>query len=353
VWIALGADDAAERVAADTGLDTGAAVAPGPAGLLWSLRRTPGDAPAEWVRIHQASRSPARRDSYRVRIQAGDTTFGSIWAVRDRSAGNPDRPSTRMLSAAADQIGQALAQDGLAGASRAAEIARQSDAMKSSLLQSVSHDLRTPLAAIRVAAAGLRPDSGLDDAARVASADGIELEVERLNRLVTNLLDVSRIEAGSLRVEREAMALDDVLARAIQRLEPQLHGRSLQIALDAPPVEVDPVLLDAAFTNVAENALAHAGRAAPIRIRSGRTDDGFIRLTVEDGGAGVPDSALPLLFDKFYRVAGGAGTGIGLAVTRGFVEAMGGHVAARRSELGGLAIDLDLPAAALPPELAS
>jgi signal transduction histidine kinase len=164
-------------------------------------------------------------------------------------------------------------------------------------------------------------------------------------------------------VEREAMALDDVLARAIARFRPRLDGRSIEIDLAAPPVSVDPVLIDAAFTNVAENALAHSAAGAPLRIRAAPTDAGQVRLTVEDGGPGVPDEALPKLFDKFYRVAPApganavrasarSGTGIGLAVTRGFVEAMGGHVAARHSELGGLAVDIDLPAASVPTGLA-
>ena len=366
-WIALGPDDAAERVAADSAADRstadGGRVNPLPAGLLAVLRRTPGDAPAEWVRVHQAASSPSGLATYRIRIEAGGATWGSIWALRDRSAGAPDRPSTRLLAAAADQIGQALAQDHLAGASRAAEVARQSDALKSSLLQSVSHDLRTPLAAIRMAAAGLRSGSALGASDREASAETIEREVERLNRLVTNLLDVSRIEAGGLRIEHEAVALDDVLARAIERLRPRLAGRAVEIALDAPPVDVDPVLLDAAFTNVAENAIAHSTADAPLRIAASAAEPGFVRLTIEDGGPGVPADALPNLFDKFYRVAprrdgrrdrdvpasrSGSGSGIGLAVTRGFVEAMGGRVRARASDLGGLAIDLDLPIAAVP-----
>jgi len=369
VWIALGADDAAERVAADSGEASDAPSAPAATGLLHVLRRTPGDAPAEWVRVHQGSRTRSASDTLRVRIEAGAAVLGSIWATRPRDRGLPGRPATRLLAAAADQVGQALAQDRLAGATRAAEVARASDALKSSLLQTVSHDLRTPLAAIRMAASALRPESGLDDEARSASVDTVEQEVQRLNRLVTNLLDVSRIEAGGLRVEREAVALDDILARAIERLRPRLDGRPIEVALDAPPVSVDPVLLDAAFTNVAENAIAHAEPGAAVRIAAGPGGDGFVRLTVEDGGPGVPDDALPRLFDKFFRVArtgrrdatgmppsagegAGAGTGIGLAVTRGFVEAMGGRVAARRSDLGGLAVDLDLPVAALPPELA-
>jgi len=353
VWIALGPDDAAERIVADTGGEG----RPAPAGLLQVLQRMPGETPAKWVRVHQASRSAGNLDTYRVRIEAGGNPLGSVWALRDRDGGVPDRSATRLIAAAADQIGQAWAQDQLAGAAQAAEIARQSDALKSSLLQSVSHDLRTPLAAIRMAAAGLRPDSQLGAVARRENADTIEREVEHLNRLVTNLLDLSRIEAGGLRVERETVELDDVLARAVERLRARSVDRTLELALEGPPVRVDPVLLEAAFTNVVDNALAYTPPGAPIRIAA-LADDAYVRLTIEDGGPGVPDGAMPRLFERFYRVPGrngrsrtSGGTGIGLAVTSGFVEAMGGRVAARRSALGGLAIDLDLPAAEVPVEL--
>ena len=125
------------------------------------------------------------------------TALGSIWALRDRGRpASPDRTETRLLAAAADQIGQALAHDRLAAEAQAAEIARQSDALKSALLQSVSHDLRTPLATIRAAAGTLRPGAGAEPEDQRESAEAIDREVEYLNRLVTNLLDLSRIEAG-------------------------------------------------------------------------------------------------------------------------------------------------------------
>jgi two-component system sensor histidine kinase KdpD len=362
VWVALGGDDASERVVADTG--DGPRLAQG--GLVRVLRRMPGDMPATWVRVHQAlrpgaadrgeGRGPGEDDLYRVRIEASAASLGSIWAIRDRGLGIPDRTATRLLAAAADQIGQAFAQDQLAGASRAAEVARQSDALKSALLQSVSHDLRTPLAAIRMAAGTLRVDSGVAPDERRQSVDAIEREVEHLNRLVTNLLDLSRIEAGGLRVERDAVELDDVLGRAVERLRPRLDGRKLEVHLETPPVEADPILLEAAFTNVAENAVSHTPTGTTIRIAAHAIEGGFIRLTIEDDGPGVPDEALPRLCERFYRVPGprGAsrpGTGIGLAVVRGLVGAMRGRVVARRSEMGGLAIDIDLPIAAVPAEL--
>jgi two-component system sensor histidine kinase KdpD len=356
VWIALGPDDARERAAADTGTEHRPLIP----GLFSVLQRTSDDTPARWSRVHQpeqarGGQSPGR-EAFRVRIEAGSRTFGSIWALRDRGRGEPDRTETRLLSAAADQIGQALAQDRLAAESQAAEIARESDALKSALLQSVSHDLRTPLATIRAAAGTLRPGSGLSPDDQQESADAIDREVEYLNRMVTNLLDLSRIEAGALRAERDVYELDDLVGQTVERLRPRLGERHLELSLAAPPVEVDPVFLDSALTNTIENAIKYTPPGTPIHIAAAAIHgEPRVRLTIEDAGPGVPDVALTNVFDKFYRVPGvpagsRAGTGIGLAVARGLVEAMGGRVEARRSQLGGLAVDIELPAAAIASE---
>lgn len=358
VWISLGDDDASERVAADS--------EPGPTATIPALqlvlRRTPGDKPAEWVRVHQPTvrvRVGGGMDAYRVRIAAGSSTFGSVWALRDRSRAGPDRTETRLLAAAADQLGQALAHDRLAAESQAAEIARQSDELKSALLQSVSHDLRTPLATIRAAAGTLRPGTNLSAEDQRESANAIDREVEYLNRLVTNLLDLSRIEAGALRAERDVFELDDLVGETLDRLRPRLAGHPLDVDLAQVPVDVDPLFVDSALTNVLENAIRHTTPTAAVRI-SAREVPGapYLRLTVEDAGEGVPPESIDRLFDKFYRVPGQehgsrSGTGVGLAVVRGLIEALGGQVGARRSELGGLAIDLDLPTAAVPAELAA
>jgi two-component system sensor histidine kinase KdpD len=360
VSIALGADDAAEREVARAGGQP-----PGPAaGLLHVLRRAPGSEPAAWVRVHsgpaRGQGAAARLDTYRVRIEAGGETLGSIWSVRERAADRPDRSATRLLSAAADQVGQLLVQDRLAQEARDAEIARQSDALKSALLQSVSHDLRTPLAAIRAAAGTLRPTSAVDDEGRAASAATIERQVQHLDRLVSNLLDLGRIEAGALRAELDVFELDDLVGRTVQRFEPSLAGRS--VTVDVPPlaVRVDAVLLDQALSNLVDNAIKFAPASAPLRLAARVPDEDFVSLLVEDGGPGVPEALLPRIFDPFYRVRGdrsaaapSRGTGLGLAVVRGVVEAMGGRVEARRSELGGLAVELSLPAAVVPAGLAT
>jgi two-component system, OmpR family, sensor histidine kinase KdpD len=358
LWIALGPDDASERVAALAGEP------PPPGGTLhWVLRRMPGDEPAQWIRLHIGGAGAGRARPagggqviHRVRIEAGGATLGSIWGAGHAGRGNPDRGVTRLVSATADQIGQALAQDRLADEARAAEVVRQSDALKSALLQSVSHDLRTPLATIRAAAGTLRPESDLDEAGRAASADAIEREVARLDRIVANLLDLGRIEAGALRAEVDVFELDDLAGRTVDRLAPRLAGHEVRLDIGALPITADPVFLDEALTNLLDNALKFAGPGSTIRVSSAAVGD-RVRLTVEDGGPGVPDHELEWIFEPFHRgVSTGpsarAGTGIGLAVVRGLMGAMGASAEARRSDLGGLAVTLDLPGAMLPAELA-
>jgi two-component system sensor histidine kinase KdpD len=354
VWIALGGDDSSERIAADTEEGPRAPVP----GQVRVLQRMPGDTPAKWLRVHRPSarsRPGLGSEAYRVRVEAGGAVFGSIWALRAREDGEPDRTEARLLAAAADQLGQALAHDRLAAESQAAEIARQSDALKSALLQSVSHDLRTPLATIRAAGGTLRPGSTRTEEDLAETAETIDREVEYLNRLVTNLLDLSRIEAGALRAERDVFELDALVGGTLDRLRPRLAGRPLEVSLDASPVIVDPVFLDEAVTNIVENAIKYTAPDTVLRIGATELGNDRVRLTIEDAGPGVPDASMSRLFEKFYRVPGRpatsrAGTGIGLAVVWGLVEAMGGRVRARRSELAGLAIEIDLPAARVPAE---
>ena len=353
-WITLEDGGPRHRPVADT--DPGAPAVEPPGFRV--LRRRPGDEPAEWVAVHTGRLPGAERrkpagDAYRVGIEAGGRTLGSLWALRRREDGGPGATETRLLAAVADQVGQALEQDRLATAARDADIARESDALKSALLQSVSHDLRTPLASIRAAAGSLMDEEvelGTED--RRATAVMIDREADHLNRVVTNLLDLSRVEAGALRVEREVYDLADLLEPTLERARRRLARHELEVALGGvPPVEVDAVLLDQVMANLLENAAKYTPPGTRVRVSARLAPQArFVRITVEDSGPGAPVTALPHLFEKFYQVPGRSagsrsGTGIGLAVVRGLTEALGGRVAARRSELGGLAVDVDVPAA--------
>ncbi|MEA2661349.1 MAG: two-component system, OmpR family, sensor histidine kinase KdpD [Chloroflexota bacterium] len=369
IRITLAVSGDLERTAVDTA--TSPSAAPGvdgswtPPASHHALRRTPGDAPAEWVRVHQqiAAGSPRGRadaDAYRVFIEVGDRRIGSIWAVRPRRDGPPDGSQTRLLSAGADQIGQALELDRLGREAREMEIARRSDALKTALLESVSHDLRTPLASIRAAAGTLLDrDVPLEPGAQASTAEAIDREAEHLNGLVTNLLDLSRIEAGELRTDPEPFELATLVGEVVGRLRVRLAGRVVEVDIpdDLPPVLVDGVFIDQVLTNILENTIKYTPPSARIRLHATAAIDPpadavpTVALHVEDDGPGVPDDAIGRLFDRFFRVQRPAepsrpGSGIGLTVVRGLVEAMGGRVAASRSVLGGLAIDLVLPSVA-------
>jgi two-component system sensor histidine kinase KdpD len=351
-WVALGDTSARERPIGGRAAPRGEAATDAYA----VLQRRPGTEPARWMQV-RAPGSTSRPDGdlrgFRVPIAAGGATLGALWALRPRRLGEPDLGETRVLAAAADQVGQALEQDRFRAEANSAELARRSDALKSALLDSVSHDLRTPLAVIRASADTLA-DGSAPSGEVAGVARTIDEEAARLDRIVGNLLDMGRIEGGELHPAIEPYALEDLVEATLRRLRPVLAGRSLAISIpaDLPWVLVDATLLDQVLSNVLENAARHAPGAA-IRVTAGTEESGgapSVRLIVEDAGPGVPEAELPRIFDKFRRVArAGArpvrGTGIGLAVVRGLVAAMGGTVMAEGSPLGGLAIVLSLPAA--------
>src|SRR4051812_25907418 len=304
VWITLGADDAAERVEADTG----SGPLPG-AAIASVLVRRPGDAPADWIRVHAAGGRSARAADgagiYRVVIESGSARLGSIRGSRRPAARSPSREETRLVSAAADQLARGLERDALASDAVSVEVARRSDALKTALVESVSHDLRTPLAAIRAAAGGLAdPEVGWQPDEMRAVAASIDRDAERLSSLVTNLLDLGRIEGGALRPDREPFVLADLVSDTIDRLATQMDGRTVDVdvPVELPPVLVDPVHVDQAVTNVLENAAVHSPRTAAIRISARGDGPGTVLLTIEDGGHGVRDDQLPRLFERFFRV---------------------------------------------------
>lgn len=354
-WIGIGATVPQERVAADT--------APGeplPAiGTHAVLSRDKEEGAAVWIRIHAPSRLPhAAQGLHRIELRAADDTYGSLWAQRKDTAGLPELEETRLMAAAADQLAQAVRRERLAARAADMEIERRSDELRSALLDSVSHDLRTPLASIRAAAGGLADPAVEPDIAQVrATAQSIDDEAQRLNRLVGALLDMSRIQAGALTAEIDVIPISELIEPAVSRMRPLLEGHPLTVDLpvDLPSVRVDDVLLIQALTNLLENSARHTPLGAPISISASvRSDRAHVELRIEDGGPGVPRGSMPHLFERFYRapLASEEGTrrgfGLGLAVVRGLVTAMGGTVSASPSSLGGLAITLVLPAEAGP-----
>ncbi len=355
VWVSLGATPSEERTLADT-----AAPEPLPMpGWQVVLQRRP-DGQMRWVRAHVASRSAwrgPRAALHRVRIEVAGETLGSLWALRARDELEPDQAETRILSAAADQLGQAIVRDRLTQEATSAEIARQSEALKTALLDSVSHDLRTPLATIRAAAGSMLDESvkwSEDDHRQAFQA--IDAEAERMGRLVRNLLDLSRIEGGALKPELEPCDLEDVVRQAVRRARVN-PDRRIVVELIEPlsPVLADELYLGQVLGNLIENAIRYGGDT--IRVGGRELPDGLVQVSVEDDGRGVPDTALPHLFEKFYQAgapgeAQRRGMGIGLTVVEGLTRAMEGQVSACRSELGGLRVDVRLHRAIVPEQSA-
>ncbi len=364
IWIAFGPTPADEELVADSGPlerdnPAGPGLGPddGPAGTPWILARMPGDEPAEWIRAHEGSTAPDGPTSlYRVLIEADGELLGSLWGTRATELGLPGRGATRSLSLAADQLGLALRREHLAQVATSAEVARRSDALKSALLDSVSHDLRTPLATIRALAGGLLDEGVPQTAATIrASATTIDEEALRLSDIVHGLLDLSRIEAGELKPNLALHDLGELVETVVRRHRAAEAGHVVEIDVaDDLPVEVDALFFDQALTNVFENALAHSDHDARIRIGACRAEAGpasaAVELTVEDSGPALSGVMLEHVFDKFYRgqgVEGGSrhGLGIGLTVARGLTEAMGASISAANGDLGGLAITFRLAGA--------
>ena len=329
---------------------------PADPGSPWSLVRSDDDT-TEWIRLHGGETAVAADDGapahYLVSIDAGDERAGWIHATRAPDAPRPGRGARRLLALAADQLAIAHLRDVLHADLTAAEVARQSDALRGAILDSVSHDLRTPVASIRALAGGLADAAPDLDAADVrATAEKIDAEGERLGGLVNGLLDMGRIQSGAIRPDLRPYDLAELVETTLRHHPSDRDGRLIEVAVpdDLPPVLADAVLIDVALGNVVDNAAAHTPVDARVRVTARAAEPGWMEIAVDDAGPGVPADTLPHLFERFYRVRAGQegsrhGMGLGLAIARGFAEAMGGTVAAEASELGGLAIRIRLPVA--------
>lgn len=226
---------------------------------------------------------------------------------------------------------------------------------RSSLLSALSHDLRTPLAAITGAATTLRDESAaIDGAQRRELLDTICEEADRLERLVRNLLDMTRLESGALVVKRQWMPLEEIVGSALTRLESQLDGRPVRTDLpaDLPLVSADAALLEQVFVNLLENAAKYTPRGSPVEIIARAPADAeAIAIEVADRGPGIAAGDEARLFDKFFRgpQAGSSGAGLGLAICRGVIDAHGGTIAAANRPGGGAVFRMTLPIVGTPP----
>jgi len=227
------------------------------------------------------------------------------------------RIQVRIVPSLEALLAAALERDALMADAVETAALRRSDVIKTALLRSVSHDLRSPLTAILASAEALKlaPDE------RVELAEAITEEATRLSRLIDNLLDLSRLEAGAAEARPEWSSIEEVLAAAVEDVP--AGDFKLVVDGDLPPVKADAAQLERAFANLLENAQRHSG-GHPVSVRA-RDVGGRILVRVVDRGPGVPKAHQERIFEPFYR-SGSRGSGLGLAIVRGFVEANGGRV---------------------------
>jgi two-component system, OmpR family, sensor histidine kinase KdpD len=253
----------------------------------------------------------------------------------------------RLLDALADQAALAIERVNLVEDVDRARLVAETDRLRAALLTSISHDLRTPLASILGSATSL--SEAMDASTRLDLIHNIQDEAERLNRFIGNLLDMTRLESGPLRLRTGAIELSDAIGSALRRASKILAEHRTQVVLqpNLPMLDLDEVLFEQVLFNLLDNASKYAPAGSLVTIKA-RQDGGNVVVQVLDEGPGIPPADLEHVFDKFYRVGGAdrrrAGTGLGLAICRGFVEAMHGSiVATNRTDRSGAVFTMTLP----------
>jgi two-component system sensor histidine kinase KdpD len=285
--------------------------------------------------------SRARSSDVRlVPIRSGAKAIGLL-AI----AGRPIERGT--LNALAGLVAIAIERAQFLEERTAAELTKQSEALKTALLASIGHDLRTPLTAVRIAATNIR-DGGADDSARIDQSDLILTEVERLSRLFQNLLEMARIDAGALAAESRWTHPSEIVAAAREHVDQTLRTHAVTVTIDLDvPVRVDPRLTASALAHLLENAAHYAPPGSAIDVGATFVD-GTFEITVRDRGPGIASSDLPHVFERFYRGAAAkshmAGTGMGLWIANGLVAVERGRIRAENCPDGGVRFTIAIPA---------
>lgn len=298
--------------------------------------------------VHPASRSLA------APLRDGEAAVGVVTVAVERARRSLDRDARVLVEALAQQAGVALARLRLAREAREAALRAQAEELRSSLLSTVSHDLRTPLAVITGMATALRDAAPSLTREQLESLDTIVDEASRLGTILHNLLAITRVESGA-ELRRDWVPVEELIGAAVARCEPWLVDHPLRLAVDPDAgVTVDPVLFEQLLLNLLENAAKHTPAGTPIDVRAFR-DGSDVVIDVSDRGPGLPPGDPARLFEKFTRGAGTrtAGAGLGLAVCRGIALAHGGHIEARPRDGGGATFRVRVAASAALQELAS
>jgi two-component system sensor histidine kinase KdpD len=272
---------------------------------------------------------------------------GVLAIIRDGAHAPLDADELQLLATFAGLVGSALERTRLADEARDARVRVQTEQLRNALLSSVSHDLRTPLGVVTGATSALLdPQGPSDEPSRRRLLQTAHGEALRLNRLVGNLLDMTRVEAGALTVRRELQSLEEVIGAALSRFEDRLDGRDVHVDVppDLPWLSFDPVLIEQVLINLVDNATKYSPPGGPLDIAA-RVNDGLVEAEVSDRGPGVAASDADRIFDKFYRVREreGGGVGLGLAICRGIVRAHGGRIWVEPRQGGGASFRFALP----------
>jgi len=291
-------------------------------------------------------------------LRTGRTAVGVIGLDNDKEGPLLSPEQQRLLDALADQAAVAIERIQLVADVDRAKLAAEADRLRSALLTSISHDLKTPLASIMGAAGTLRDyRNALPEEDRTDLLVTVIDESERLNRFIANLLDMTRIEAGAMEPNAALVDVAEVVGSALRRAAKIAAGHRIETELpgDLPMLRLDPVLFEQVLFNLIDNAAKYAPAGSAIAIRA-RQHGEAVLITVADEGPGLPPADLERIFDSFYRVRKGdqvrAGTGLGLAICRGFVEAMGGRIdASNRTDRAGAAFTISMPVEARPERL--
>jgi two-component system sensor histidine kinase KdpD len=307
---------------------------------------------AEWVWLNQRPAGvgtdtlPASRGLFLpLKGSRGRVGVLALFPSAETRLNDPDE--RQLLDTFAGLIGSSLERTQLADEARRARLRAETEQLRNSLLSSVSHDLRTPLAVVTGATSSLLDEHGpRDEGARRELLQTAHEEALRLNRLVRNLLDMTRLEAGALKVHKELQPVEEVVGAALDRMEDRLRGRDVHTSIpdDLPLVPFDPALIEQVLINLLENATKYTPAGSPIDIVARGQDDSVL-VEVADRGPGVSEQDVERVFDKFYRVREGEGGGVGLGLTicRGIVSAHGGRIWVEPRPGGGASFRFTLP----------
>jgi two-component system sensor histidine kinase KdpD len=284
----------------------------------------------------------AGRDA-RVATATSGLADGTLVTVAATPAAAFDERRRALLGAVAGRVAVVVDRGRLIEQRRRAELLEATERSRSALLASVSHDLRTPLAAIKASASALA-DTRVTDRDREQLRTSIGVEVDRLDRMVRNLLDLGRIDGGRLVARPEPVPVDELVGSVLARLRPRLTERRLELDVpaDLPAAYVDPVQGEQALGNLVENVVAHTPLNAGLIVRATRRGDRVV-VRVADEGPGIPEALRAKLFQRFTK-GGAGGSGLGLAIARAYAEANGGALDAVPAECGA-AFELALPIA--------